>query len=49
MLLDRFGFRKPHGLFAVERDSRAALLQGLRALNLDVEPLKTGPGRPGGA
>jgi len=39
---------KPHPLLANERDSRAAFLAGLKALNLDLEPLRDGPGRPGG-
>jgi P27 family predicted phage terminase small subunit len=39
---------KPHPLLPIERDSRAAFLAGLKALNLDLEPLREGPGRPGG-
>jgi len=38
---------KSHPLLAVERDNRAAFLAGLKALNLDMEPLK-GIGRPAG-
>ena len=45
---DRFGALKPHPLLPIERDSRAAFLSGLKALNLDLEPLRDGPGRPGG-
>ena len=45
---DRYGQMKPHSLIACERDSRAAFLSGLKALNLDIEPLRDGPGRPGG-
>jgi P27 family predicted phage terminase small subunit len=45
---DRFLALKPHPLIACERDSRAAFLSGLKALNLDLEPLRDGPGRPGG-
>ena len=33
---DRFGQVKPHPLLAIERDSRAAVLAGLKALNLDL-------------
>lgn len=33
---------------AVERDARSQMLQALRALNLDVEPLRDAPGRPSG-
>lgn len=40
---DRYGQTKPHPLLASERDSRAAFLAGLKALNFDIEPL----GRPG--
>lgn len=46
-ITDRFGQPKPHPLLAAERDSRAALMAGLKALNLDIEPLRDGPGRPG--
>ena len=45
---DRFGQLKSHPLLTVERDARAAMLHALKALNLDLEPLKDGPGRPGG-
>lgn len=45
---DRYGQMKPRSLIACERDSRAAFLSGLKALNLDIEPLRDGPGRPGG-
>jgi len=45
---DKFDQTKPHPLLANERDSRAAFLSGLKALNLDLEPLRDKPGRPGG-
>jgi hypothetical protein len=32
----------------VERDSKQTLLRNLRALNLDLEPLRDQPGRPPG-
>ena len=38
---------KPHPLLPIERDNRAAFLAGLKALNLDLEPIK-GIGRPPG-
>ena len=44
---DRWGQIKPHPLLAAERDARSGMLQSLRALNLDLEPLKD-IGRPGG-
>jgi hypothetical protein len=33
----------------IERDSRLSMLRALRQLNLDLEPLRDGPGRPGGS
>jgi P27 family predicted phage terminase small subunit len=47
-LTDKFGQTKSHPLLANERDSRAAFLAGVKALNLDIEPLHPGPGRPSG-
>jgi P27 family predicted phage terminase small subunit len=44
---DRFGQPKAHPMTTVERDSRAAMLAALKQLNLDIEPLRDGPGRPG--
>ena len=38
-----------HPLIAVERDARGQMLSALKALNLDLEPLRDGPGRPPGA
>jgi len=37
-----------HPLLAVERDSRSQMLAALKALNLDLEPLRDKPGRPAG-
>ena len=45
---DRFGQVKAHPLAVVERDSRAQMMAALKALNLDIEPLRDGPGRPSG-
>lgn len=45
---DRFGQLKAHPLLTVERDARAQMLAALKALNLDLEPLRDGPGRPPG-
>ncbi len=47
LVKDKFGQVKPHPLLPIERDSRAAFLSGLKALNLDLEPLKD-IGRPPG-
>jgi P27 family predicted phage terminase small subunit len=45
---DRFDQDKPHPLLSVERDARSQMMQALKQLNLDLEPLRDGPGRPGG-
>jgi P27 family predicted phage terminase small subunit len=45
---DRFGQPRPHPATVIERDSRAAMLAALKQLNLDLEPLRDGPGRPAG-
>lgn len=49
MIKDRFEQLKPHPLLATERDARAQMLAALKALNLDIEPLRDRPGRPAGA
>src|SRR5262249_12522619 len=45
---DRFGQDRAHPAVLIERDSAQALLATLKALNLDIEPLHDGPGRPPG-
>lgn len=45
---DRFGQVKPHPLLNAERDARSQMLMALKQLNLDIEPLRDRPGRPGG-
>lgn len=45
---DRFGQLRAHPIITVERDARAAMLAALRALNLDLEPLRDRIGRPAG-
>lgn len=49
VVLDRWKQPKPHPAVSIERDSRAAFLQGVKSLRLDLEPLNHGPGRPSGA
>lgn len=44
---DRGGV-KAHPAAAIERDNRAAFLAAMKALRLDVEPARPGPGRPPG-
>lgn len=46
--MDRYKQPRAHPLAAVERDSRAQYHAGLKALNLDCQPARPGPGRPGG-
>jgi P27 family predicted phage terminase small subunit len=48
-IADRFGQIKPHPLLTAERDSRAQMLMALKNLHLDIEPLRSGLGRPGGS
>jgi len=43
---DRYGQIRPHPLLTVERDARAACLACLKALHLDLEPLRDAVGRP---
>ncbi len=47
-ILDRYQQLKPNPAVAAERDSRAAMLQAFKALNLDVLPPQK-PGRPPGS
>lgn len=47
-VLDKWQQIKPHPLLTTLRDARAQFLQGLKALNLDISPLRDAPGRPGG-
>ena len=40
VISDRFGQQRAHPATIIERDARAAMLAALRALNLDIEPLR---------
>jgi len=46
---DRWGQLRPNPATTIERDSRAAMLAALKALNLDIEPAREKIGRPGGS
>jgi P27 family predicted phage terminase small subunit len=46
---DRWGQLKANPAVLVERDCRGAMLAAIKALNLDLEPLHDGPGRPAGS
>lgn len=48
MVKDRFDQLKPHPLLPAERDARAQMLAAMKALNLDLEPLRDRVGRPSG-
>ena len=48
VLTGRDGQVKNHPLLTVERDTRSQMLMALKALNLDLEPLRDRPGRPPG-
>jgi P27 family predicted phage terminase small subunit len=43
---DRYGAPKLNPACSLEKDARNGLLAALKALNLDLEPLKDSPGRP---
>jgi len=47
-ITDRYGQPKLHPAAGLEKDARAGLLAALKGLNLDLEPLRDGPGRPAG-
>ena len=49
VVVDRYGAPKVHPAAALEKDARTGFLAALRALNLDIEPLRDRPGRPAGA
>lgn len=46
LVMDRYGAPKLNPACALEKDARSGFLSALKALNLDLEPLRDGPGRP---
>lgn len=48
VVLDRFKQKKEHPAVATERGAVASMLACLKALNLDIEPLRDRAGRPPG-
>ncbi len=45
---NRFGETVAHPSVRIERDAAASMVRSLKALNLDLEPLRNAPGRPPG-
>lgn len=48
VVTDRYGQVKVNPACALEKDARNGFLAAVRALNLDLEPLRDRPGRPSG-
>ena len=46
LVVDRYGAPKLNPGCNLEKDARSGFLAAMRALNLDLEPLRDGPGRP---
>lgn len=44
---DRYGVLKLHPACGLEKDSRNGMVLALKALNLDIEPIRDRVGRPG--
>lgn len=45
-VVDRYGAPKLNPACNLEKDARNGMIAAFRALNLDIEPLRDGPGRP---
>ena len=45
---DKKGSVKAHPAIAIEKEAHRQFMEALKALNLDLEPLRDHPGRPGG-
>jgi len=48
VVTDRYNQVKVNPACALEKDARNGFLAALKQMNLDLEPLRDGPGRPGG-
>jgi P27 family predicted phage terminase small subunit len=48
LLADRYNNQKLNPACGLEKDARSGFLAAIKSLNLDLEPLKNGPGRPPG-
>lgn len=48
LVTDRYGALKLNPACALEKDARTGMLAAFKALNIDLEPLRDGPGRPAG-
>ncbi|MBD8527922.1 P27 family phage terminase small subunit [Pseudomarimonas arenosa] len=48
VVTDRYGAPKLNPACNLEKDARNGFLAAIKALNLDIEPLRDRPGRPGG-
>jgi phage terminase small subunit len=46
IVVDRYGSPKLNPACGLEKDARNGMMAAFRALNLDLEPLRDGPGRP---
>lgn len=46
LVIDRYGAPKLNPACTLEKDARNGFLAAVRALNLDIEPLRDGAGRP---
>jgi len=46
---DKKGSVKAHPAVMIEKEAHRQVLESLRALNLDIEPLRNKPGRPPGS
>ena len=47
LIKDRFEQLKSHPATVTLRDAKSSMLMALKSLNLDLEPLRDGRGRPG--